>query len=65
MKTAVLIDSTTWLPEEIQNRPDLYEVYLTANFENGDSIKDTDNLEEIEAFYDRLSHEPTLPRFLI
>ncbi len=61
MTTAILVDSSACLPEELANHPDVYEVCLTVNFANGDTMKDSSKPADVEYFYGRLSQEKELP----
>lgn len=61
MKTAIVIDSTAYLCEELANHPDVYILELTTLFEDGTQFPDTTNPEIQEQFYAKLEKSETLP----
>lgn len=50
MKTAFLTDSPTNFAQEYSDREDIFEVLLTANFANGESVYDTSEPQDIDRF---------------
>lgn len=61
MKTAIIVDSTAYLPDEIKNRENVFEINLLVTFSDGTTVTDTGDLKLVKAFYDRLDQEATLP----
>lgn len=61
MKTAIIVDSTAYLNEQLANHPDVFQVYLTVNFEDDTQTKDTIDREGIQQFYERLADSKQLP----
>lgn len=62
MKTAIIIDSTAYASEELVNHPDIYELKMTARFEDGvEFIDSTDPMIQQE-FYSKLEESTTLPK---
>ena len=62
MKTAIIVDSTAYLPEELAQHPDIYQVELSVVFEDGQMMKDSASLEDHIAFYRALQESPSLPK---
>lgn len=62
MKTAIIVDSTAYLPEELALHPDIYQVDLSVVFEDGQIFKDSASFEEHLAFYQALNAAKTLPK---
>ena len=62
MKTAIIIDSTAYANEAIKSHPDIYELKLTATFEDGTEFEDSTDLKIQKAFYDKLQSSKTLPK---
>lgn len=61
MKTAIIVDSTSYLPEEIKNKENVFEINLLVTFSDGTTIADTGEITAVRNFYDRLDHEDSLP----
>lgn len=61
MKTAYIIDSTASLPGQYQDHPDVYQVYLSIHYANGDSLRDTIDPEPLQAFYEDLPKQEEIP----
>lgn len=61
MKSAVIVDSVAYLPKELANHPDIFQIDLAVNFHDGSVMKDSSNDDEIAAFYSRLKTESQLP----
>ncbi len=61
MKTAYIIDSTASLPEAYQDHPDVYQVYLSIHYANGNSLRDTTDPEALQRFYEDLPKEEEIP----
>lgn len=61
MKTAIIIDSTAYVNEEIRNHPDIYELKFTTTFEDGLEFLDTSDPAILEDFYTKLQQAEKLP----
>ncbi|RPA55971.1 DegV family protein [Aerococcus agrisoli] len=61
MKSAIIVDSTASLPEELKNHPDVYEVTLKITFKDGEEIEDTTDEEVLKYFYNKMVSQETLP----
>lgn len=62
MKSAIVVDSTASLSEELKNHPDIYQVDLLVTYSNGDVIRDTTNSEVLQDFYERVTQDKELPK---
>ena len=62
MKTAIIIDSTAYANETIRNHPDVYELFLTATFEDGTHFLDSSDIAVQEEFYIKLQESEQLPK---
>lgn len=62
MKTAIVVDSTASLSEDLKNHPDIYQVDLLVTYSNGEVIKDTTEPAVLQAFYERMIHDKELPK---
>ena len=40
MRSAIIVDSTSSLPDELKNHPDVYEVTLKIAFKDGEVMDD-------------------------
>ena len=45
MKTAIIIDSTSYVNEGLRNHPDVYELFLTTTFEDGTQFLDSTDVK--------------------
>lgn len=61
MKTAIIIDSTAYASKEIIDHPDVYELKMTARFEDGAEFIDSSDPVTQEQFYAKLKKSETLP----
>lgn len=61
MKKAIIVDSVAYLPEDLANFPDLYQVDLSVNFNDGSVFNDSSDETRIKEFYQRLNIEKQLP----
>lgn len=61
MKTAIIIDSTSYASEAIVNHPDIYVLELSTTFADGTVIPDSSDLEDQQRFYAKLKNEESLP----
>lgn len=61
MKTAIIVDSVAYLPPEIIDLENVYEIKLSVNFSDGSSMWDTGDPQEVKEFYRRLEGESQLP----
>lgn len=61
MKTALIVDSVGYLPEELSSLPNVFTIDLTVNFSDGTVINDSSEPSELKSFYNRLSKENQLP----
>lgn len=62
MKTAIIIDSTAYASEEIINHPDVYELKMTARFEDGVEFSDSSDPIIQGEFYAKLKESKSLPK---
>ena len=62
MKTALIVDSTAYLNEDIANHPDVYTIPLSLVFENGTYYQDTSDRSIQLKFYEDLERSTTLPK---
>lgn len=61
MKSAIVVDSTASLSEELKNHPDIYQIDLLVTYSDGEVIKDTTDAAVLKGFYERMTHEKELP----
>lgn len=61
MKTAIIIDSTAYASKDIVNHPDVYELKMTARFEDGVEFIDSSDPTIQEEFYAKLQESERLP----
>ncbi|MBG9981441.1 DegV family protein [Facklamia sp. DSM 111018] len=61
MKTAIIVDSTAYLTEDIRRHPDVYEINLSVLFEDGTYFEDTADGDEQRKFFNLLKRSPHLP----
>ncbi|OYQ65757.1 DegV family protein [Aerococcus sp. 1KP-2016] len=61
MKSAILVDSTSTIPEELQQHPDIYQVTLKITFKDGEVMEDTTEEKEVKYFYNKMVNDATLP----
>jgi len=61
MKSAILVDSTSKIPEELQQHPDIYQVTLKITFKDGEVMEDTTEEKEVKYFYNKMVNDATLP----
>ena len=61
MKTAIIVDSTAYINDELANHPDVYQVHLTVTFNDGTIASDSRDQAGQLAFYKRLVSEKKLP----
>lgn len=61
MKTAIIIDSTAYPSERISEHPDVYELHMTARFEDGEEFIDCSDPKIQEQFYSKLEESAILP----
>ncbi|MGX7349518.1 DegV family protein [Dolosicoccus paucivorans] len=61
MKLAVIVDSTAYLLDEFAENPDVYQVDLAVQFNDGSVQIDTSNKQEVQSFYDKLQQSDHLP----
>lgn len=62
MKSAIVVDSTASLSEDLRNHPDIYQVDLVVTYSNGEAIKDTTDPVVLKEFYQRMGNESELPK---
>lgn len=62
MKTAIIIDSTAYASKKIIEHPDVYELAMTARFEDGIEFVDSSDPATQEQFYAKLQESDTLPK---
>lgn len=62
MKTAIIVDSTAYLDEDLRNHPDIYELILTTTFADGIEFPDSSDPEIQTRFYEKLKSEDELPK---
>lgn len=61
MKSAIVVDSTASLSEELKNHPDIYQIDLLVTYSDDEVIKDTKDAAVLKGFYERMTHEKELP----
>lgn len=61
-KTAIIVDSTSYLPSNLKEKENIFQADLIAHFDDGTVIKDSNKPEDIEAFFQRMTKEPNLPK---
>lgn len=61
-KTAIIVDSTSYLPTKLKEREDIFQADLIAHFDDGTVIQDSNKPEDIEEFFQRMAKEPNLPK---
>ncbi|HIZ71545.1 MAG TPA: DegV family protein [Candidatus Atopostipes pullistercoris] len=61
MKTAIIIDSTSYVNEGLRNHPDVYELFLTTTFEDGTQFLDSTDVKVQKDFYNKLQASDKLP----
>lgn len=61
MKAAIIVDSTASLSDELRAHADIYQVDLSLNFKDGESLTDSTADEQIHYFYDKLVKVNELP----
>lgn len=61
MRSAIIVDSTASLPDNLKNHPDVYEVTLKIAFKDGEVIEDTTDEESLKYFYNKMVSVDTLP----
>lgn len=62
MKTAIIVDSTAYLTEDIRRHPDVYEINLSVLFEDGTYFEDTADPNEQRKFFNLLKDSSHLPK---
>lgn len=62
MKTAIIVDSTAYLDEDLRNHPDIYELVLTTTFADGTEFPDSSDPEIQARFYEKLKSADELPK---
>ncbi|WP_028125323.1 DegV family protein [Eremococcus coleocola] len=55
MPTAIIVDSTSYLPEQLLAHPHVYQVTLSVTFEDGKQVSDLVSDDKAQKFYDYLS----------
>ena len=61
MRSAIIVDSTSSLPDELKNHPDVYEVTLKITFKDGEVMDDTTNEMSLKHFYHKMVSVAELP----
>lgn len=61
MKPAIIIDSTAYVSNDLLNLPHVFQVDLSVIFEDGTVARDTNDVKELEGFFNKLKNESTLP----
>lgn len=61
MRSAIIVDSTSSLPDELKNHPDVYEVTLKITFKDGEVMDDTTNEMSLKHFYHKMVSVDELP----
>lgn len=62
MKSAIVVDSTAGLAQELAGHPDVYQVTLSLNFPDGGTYEDTVEETQVKAFYNQLASSDKLPK---
>ncbi|WP_018659703.1 DegV family protein [Allofustis seminis] len=61
MKTAIVVDTASYLPEKLKNHPDVYTLDITLTFADGTMYPDTADIQMLRAFFDKLETSAQLP----
>jgi len=61
MSTAIIVDSTATLSDELLNHPDVYQVVLKVTFPDGEVFTDTNDERLTKKFYNRMVESDTIP----
>lgn len=62
MRSAIIVDSTASLSDELKNHPDVYEVTLSLAFEDGEVLEDTTDEKALKYFYNKMVKSDKLPK---
>src|SRR5699024_8059093 len=63
MKTAIIIDSTSYVNEGLRNHPDVYELFLTTTFEDGTQLLDSTDVKVEKGIYNVFVYEILLKSY--
>lgn len=61
MKTAIITDSTSSLPESLASHPDVYVIHLRVIYPDGHSLEETTDETILKTYYSELKSMETLP----
>lgn len=61
MRSAIIVDSTASLPDELKHHPDVYEVTLKIAFKDGEVMDDTTDEVSLKHFYHKMVKVDELP----
>lgn len=61
MNPAIIVDSTASLSDELKAKSNVFQINLSLNFKDGESMIDTTESEKVTYFYNKLVTEKTLP----
>ncbi|MDO4680369.1 MAG: DegV family protein [Aerococcus sp.] len=62
MKAAIITDSSATLSEDIASLPNVYQVYLTIRFSDGEEFVDSSDPERLKAYYQKLAADSGIPK---
>ncbi|MGX7109168.1 DegV family protein [Facklamia miroungae] len=62
VKTAIIVDSTAYLNQEIATLPNVFQVDLSIIFDDGKTFKDMANIDEQAQFYKYMEQSKQLPK---
>lgn len=62
MKAAIITDSSATLSKDIASLPNVYQVYLTIRFADGEEFTDSSDAEQLKRYYQKLAADPSIPK---
>ncbi|MDO4670256.1 MAG: DegV family protein [Aerococcus sp.] len=62
MKAAIITDSSATLSKDIASLPNVYQVYLTIRFSDGEEFIDSSDADQLKAYYQKLAADPGIPK---
>ncbi|MGF3226904.1 DegV family protein [Facklamia sp. P12932] len=62
MKTAIIVDSTAYLNQEIASQSNIFQVDLSVIFDDGTVFKDSSDIDEQTRFYQYMEKSDRLPK---
>lgn len=61
MKTAIIVDSTATLPEDLSNLENVFQIKLSVIFPDGEVREDSSDPQVISDYYNELETMTVLP----